>query len=416
MLRHYLGLFRQQPGFLAFGLITACLSSFGQTFYIGLFSGEIRADFDLGHGEFGLLYSLATLGSGFALLWCGRLVDWLDLRTITGLTVAGLGLACIGMAFVAHPVALVAVLFSLRLLGQGMMGHIAITAMGRYFIQARGRAVSVAASGYPLGEAIFPALAVAMIAGLGWRATWATAGTALLVVGLPLLLALLRGHNRRQRLWRLRRHREFRAATARGDREWRVANVLRDARFWLLLPILLSPAFFVTGFFFHQVALATAKGWPLEWLAASFAVFAATQLTGLTLAGYLTDRTSARSLLAFYLLPLASGLAVIWLASQAPWMVIYMALMGLTAGAGGTIVGAIWAELYGTRHLGSIRSVHTAFMVFSTAASPWLLGTLMDAGITIESLAAASVAWLLAVSLLARGLRSLLSDARIAAA
>jgi sugar phosphate permease len=400
MFRSYLSLFRQQPAFLLFGLIAACLSSFGQTFYIGLFSGEIRGDFGLSHGEFGRLYSLATLGSGFAILWCGRLVDRLDLRLITSLTVMALGLAAIAMAVIVHPLWLVGVLFALRLLGQGMMGHIAITAMGRYFAAARGRAVAVAASGFPLGEAIFPILAVTLTAALGWRTAWAVAGVALIVAGLPLLLALLRGHPRRVQLWRLRQQRRARPENRTAVREWRVSEVLTDPRFWLLMPILLSPAFFVTGFFFHQVHLAESKAWPLEWLAASFAVFAATQFSGLVLAGYLTDRTNARSLLAIYLLPLAAGMTVIQLGSDAFWMPIYMALFGLTAGTSATIVGAIWAELYGTQYLGGIRSVYTALMVFSTAGSPWLMGALLDRDVAIEQLAGLSLAWLCGVSLL----------------
>jgi len=409
--RQYLTLFQRQPGFLTFGLLAACLSSFGQTFYIGLFSGEIRADFELGHGDFGLIYSLATLASGFALLWCGRLVDWLDLRKITALTVIALGLACIAMALVVHPLLLIGVLFCLRLFGQGMMGHIAITAMGRYFAEARGRAVSVAASGFPLGEALFPLLAVALMASFGWRSTWAIAGLALLFFGLPLLLALLRGHDRRYRLWKLRQLREFRGSEGRGEQTWQVRDVLRDYRFWLLLPIVLSPAFFVTGFFFHQVELVSSKGWRIEWLAGSFVAFAITQVIGLSLAGYLTDRNSARSLLSLYLMPLAGGLTIVWLGHHPLWLIPYMALMGLTGGASATIVGAIWAELYGTRHLGSIRSVYTAFMVFSTAASPWLMGFLMDRGHGIESLAALSISWLLAVSMLAWWIRGRLSPA-----
>ncbi|MFB6259409.1 MAG: hypothetical protein ABEK42_01630 [Thiohalorhabdaceae bacterium] len=36
--------------FLAFWLAAAALSGFGQTFFISLFGGQIRAGFDLSHG------------------------------------------------------------------------------------------------------------------------------------------------------------------------------------------------------------------------------------------------------------------------------------------------------------------------------------------------------------------------------
>lgn len=252
MIRNYLQLARQQPGFLLFGLLTACLSSFGQTFYIGLFSDDIRTGFNLSHGEYGLFYSLATLASGFTLLWAGRLVDRLDLRWITSLTVLVLALAATGMGLINHALLLIPVFFLLRLAGQGMMGHIAVTAMGRYFAGSRGRAISVAAMGFPLGEAIFPAVAIALMATVGWQITWQFAGMLLGLMGLPLLLLLLRGHGRRHRAWQLRQQRLSRHREGDDGSQWPLHRVLKEAGFWGLMPVVLSPAFFVTGFFFHQ--------------------------------------------------------------------------------------------------------------------------------------------------------------------
>ena len=50
--------------------------------------------------------------------------------------------------------------------------------------------------------------------------------------------------------------------------------------------------------------------------------------------------------------------------------VLYLALGGITTGIGGTVSGALWPELYGTKNLGSIRSFTSAIMIFGTAASP----------------------------------------------
>ena len=47
----------------------------------------------------------------------------------------------------------------------------------------------------------------------------------------------------------------------------------------------------------------------------------------------------------------------------------------------------MWAEVYGTRHLGAIRSMATAIMVFGTAVSPVLFGRLLDLGVSIEAIA-----------------------------
>jgi len=47
---------------LAAGGILTFLSSFGQTFFISIFAGEIRAEFGLSHGEWGGIYSLGKIG------------------------------------------------------------------------------------------------------------------------------------------------------------------------------------------------------------------------------------------------------------------------------------------------------------------------------------------------------------------
>src|SRR5690606_33132814 len=75
--------------------------------------------------------------------------------------------------------------------GQGMLTHVAMTAMGRWFDQKRGRAVSIAALGFPASEAALPLIAVWIIEAFGWRMTWTAAAVALVTVPLPLFLLLL---------------------------------------------------------------------------------------------------------------------------------------------------------------------------------------------------------------------------------
>ena len=65
----YLQLLRTYPHFLGFGVLLCASASFGQTWFISLFGGEIRAAFSLSHGDFGAIYSAATLASGVSLVW-----------------------------------------------------------------------------------------------------------------------------------------------------------------------------------------------------------------------------------------------------------------------------------------------------------------------------------------------------------
>ena len=387
----YLSFLLANPRFIGFGLFLTFSSSFGQTFFISLFSNELRNDFGLSHGEFGSVYAMATLGSGFFLIWVGRAIDRLDLRLFTGCVVLGLAGASFLLANATSLALLGLAIFGLRLFGQGLLGHIAMVCMARYFRKARGKAVSLATLGYPLGEATLPFAAIAVLGFLGWRASWVVFAAAILLLVLPLALFLLRSAP-----YRNVTEPDSVAANAPGERTApetpepaaSLKDVLRDSRFYLILPAILAPSFITTGMFFHQRHLADVKGWSLELLASAFVVFAISQsLTGL-MAGQAIDRFGARRLLPVFLLPMGMAMLLLSFSDAAASAQFYMLAVGATAGAGSALFGALWAELYGVRHLGAIRSFVTSLMVFSTALSPPFMGLMLDAGIAFESLTA----------------------------
>ncbi len=387
---NYLRFLAAHPRFLGFGFALAFFSSFGQTFFISLFGEEIRGTFDLSHGDFGLGYSIATLASGLTIIWLGRKLDTVDLRLFSAALCAGLVVACFGMAFAPVVAALVVAIFLLRLTGQGLLSHTAMTSMARYFDKGRGTAISVAGLGFPAGEAVLPILAVVVMEHIGWRETWMAIAAGLFVIVIPLVLWLLRGHGKRHRTHLERLENE--TATGSGEpgslgRQWTRAEVLRDPRFHLLLPGVMAPGFIVTGLFFHQVHLVDTKGWSLTWFAACFAAFAGAQLPSGLLAGPLVDRLGATRLLPGFLLPLAAGLAVLAMSRHMIVAPAFMVLGGITLGLGGPIVGSMWAEVYGVRHLGAIRAMVTAILVFGTAGSPVTMGWLIDAGVSMETIA-----------------------------
>ena len=70
-----------------------------------------------------------------------------------------------------------------------------------------------------------------------------------------------------------------------------------------------------------------------------------------------------------------------------------MIFLGLASGGQSTAVNALWAELYGTEHLGAIRSLAMAFSVFGSALSPIVFGAVFDRGVPVEGLAAAAACY-----------------------
>ncbi|MBF0247520.1 MAG: MFS transporter, partial [Alphaproteobacteria bacterium] len=251
--------------FLAFGLMCTLASNFGQTFFIALFGDQFRAEFALSHGDFGAVYGLATLASAAVILWAGKLVDRVDLRLFAGAVFLGLA-ASAGLLTVANHVALMGVAFvGLRLFGQGLLRHTAVVSQARYFEAARGRAMSVVGLGYPIAEATFPALVVLVLAAHSWRDAWGGIALYVLVLHLPVAMWMLRGHGERHAELE-RRLKDAEAKSGKVEEPLTQRRILADWRFQLIVPAALMPPFMMTGLFFHQLAIAGAKGWDIALL------------------------------------------------------------------------------------------------------------------------------------------------------
>lgn len=380
---------------IAFGVFMCFCSNVGQTFFISLFSGQIRTAFALSHGEFGSIYSLGTLGSAATLIWLGRLIDRVPLVTFASAILAALAAVCFFMGAVWGAGALVVAVFGLRLFGQGLASHTAITTMGRYFEAQRGRVISIATLGQLAGQAVFPPLVVAAFAVVSWRMVWVGAGILWLAL-VPLVFVLLRGHGARERAFRASR-----AAIIGGGRDRALGEALRDPGLWLRVPALLAPAFITTGFIFHQVYVAETKGWPLTLMAASFTMYAAASVIVLIVSGPIVDRISARRLVPVYLLPLALGAVALVVGDAPAFAPVFLGLLGASTGISAIVSGALWAELYGVTHLGAIRAFGHAVMVFSSGLAPAAMGLLFDWGYSVESIAVGSAIYCVAASAVA---------------
>lgn len=380
----YLSFAWKNRRFLSFGLLLTFFSCFGQSYYIAVFNKDIRAAFSLSHGEFGLAYAVATVSSAVCLIWTGRMIDKTRLKTFALCVCGGLVASCVLMA--AAPVfgALLLALFALRLTGQGLMVHTSVTSIGRHFTAERGRAVSIISMGGPSGQAVMALVAVALTAWLNWRQVWLVMAAFSALVLIPAVAWLLAAHEDAH-LARKTRTQEASASGTHGV--WGRREVLKDLRFYLMMPVLLAPSFIATGFFFHMGHLVDVKGWSLAFFTGAYTLYTAFSITLTLLAGPIVDRVGAVRLIPWHLAPLCLGLVALVSSDHWSAAILYMGLTGITVGMRITIGGAVWAEIYGVENIGAIRSLATAFMVVSTALSPVVFGWLIDYGVSVESLA-----------------------------
>jgi len=382
---------------LGFGFLLAFCSSFGQTFYIGLFSGEIRGAFGLTNSTFGGLYSAATLCSALLLPTAGGLIDRVALRPYSIAICAGLAVGALIMAGASGPAMLFGALLVLRLCGQGLMSHTALTTMVRAFRHGRGRALSIASLGFASGEAAFPAAAVAALAWADWRMVWVAGGAVLILCVIPSVWWILAGGHAAGG--------EIDAgAPAPTDRQWDRRAVRADPSFYLLLLVLLAPSFFITGFFFHQAAVAAEKGWSLKSVAAAFSVYALTKIAVSLGAGAGVDRFGALRCAILVTPTLALAYVVLGVGEAEVTVFAYMMLTAAAHGISVPVSSALWVEVYGVTHAGAIRSMVAAFGVFASALSPVAMGLLIDLHVGAGTIAFGSAAYCAAAAVLMWGL------------
>jgi len=369
-----------------FALAAALCSSVGQTFFIGLFGADFRAEFGLSQSALGAMYGTATLCSGLLMFWLGSIADHWPMRRAILLTMLGLAAGALLVGSGTTLAVLMIGLFLIRLCGQGLAGHLAVVAAGRYAVRRRGRAMAMVTYGFIIGEALYPMLVAAAMGWLGWRGIWLVAAVLMLVVAMPVLTLLASP---------LAHPAESGRSSGDGSEPqlMRRVTLFRHGGFLRVLAVVLVPPIVVTAVFLHQGTLAERLGWALSDVASGFVLFAAIQGVFAFAGGRLIDRFSARALLRFSLLPAGLGLLSLSLVSPQLALWLMFAGVGMTAGLNGVISGAVWVELFGTAQLGMIRGVYAALMVVSTAIGPVVLGLLFDWQVSLLTMALGYLAY-----------------------
>jgi MFS family permease len=389
-----LGFLSENRRWLGTGLLLAFGACLGHTWFIALFAGEIRAEFGLSDGQWGLIYTAATLSSAALLFGRGGWADTVALSRLAPIIAVAFAGAAVLMALGQTIWTLGIAVFLLRFCGQGMFSHIQQTAMARWFVATRGRAMAIANLGYTTGQILLPLPAVLLMGWIGWRASWLVVAAILLVVILPLLI------------WLLKQDRAPRGSTGGamgapglGNRHWRRDEALRHWLFWALVPLMLTPGYVGTVVFFHQVHIAEIKGWSLVAMAPAYPAWALCEVAAAFAAGWFADRFSPARLLPVAALPMALGIGLIgWGATPVAW-IIGIGLIGVTQGLTNTVWGTLLPATYGTDHIGAVRAVASAVLVVSTALGPGMGGVIIDLGIPVPDQAGVMAAWCLGLSL-----------------
>lgn len=369
--------YKQNFQWLFAGALLTFSSAFGQTYFISLFAGEIREEFGLTHGGWGTVYMVGTLCSAFAMVFAGSLMDNFRARALGAVVLACIAVTAVLMSVNTSLIGLVGIIFLLRFFGQGMLAHVPKVAMARWFQATRGRALAFTAMGFTIGEAILPLLFVTITAIIGWRSTWLVIAV-FAVLFIPFILLLLKTERTPKSSI------EENATPGMMSKHWTRKEAIRHPLFWLVLPTWFAIPAFGTAFFFHQVHFTEVKGWELIDFVSLLPIYAGVSLITLIMSGFIIDRFKSDFLVPFITLPLAVSFFIFSFADTLFIAAVAFVFFAIMLGFSNTVSSTFWAEFYGTKHLGSIKSFAASVMVFASAIGPWLTGLLIDQGITLD--------------------------------
>ena len=380
---------------IIFGFIFTFFSSFGQSFFLGLFNSSIREALSITHGQFGSIYASATLLSSFFLIWVGKKIDDINIFRFAFYVVLLLAFSCFFFSKVSSVVFLFIAIFLMRFSGQGLMSHTATTTISRYFTKSRGKALSVGWFGLSTAEFILPVLIVYLLTITPWQNIWVSIAI-LIIVFLPLVsFALVKNLNfdSREKI----NDNEF---LKKEIKNWTRVEVLKDYRFYIICLNMLAMPWIATGVFVYQSYITESKEWGEFVIAQSFMIYSILSVITLLGSGFLIDKFTSRRLLIFMNLPLLISALVLFYFSIEISAFVFLGLIGISNGLANVLGSSTWAEIYGVKHIGSIKALTTALMVFSTAFGTALFGILIDKGFSIEQIALISFIYIL-VSLIA---------------
>ena len=373
-----------------FGFIFTFFSSFGQSFFLGLFNSSMRETLSISHGQFGSIYASATLLSSFVLVWVGKKIDDMNISKFALYVVILLSISSFLFSKISSITFLFFAIFLMRLSGQGLMSHSASTTVSRYFEKSRGKALSTSWLGLSSAEFIMPLTIVFLLTFIEWRTLWISISLLIILV-LPVIIFL----TVRDVKLDTRENFSLNNKLIKKIKQWKRIEVLKDYRFYIITINMLAMPSIATGTFVYQSFITSSKGWGPYIIAQSFMVYSILSLITLFISGFLIDKFSSRRLLIFMNIPLIFSVFVLYNYSDPISSFIFLGLIGISNGFANVLGTSTWAEIYGVKYIGSIKALTTSLMVFSTAFGTALFGLLIDKGFSIEQIALFSGSYIL---------------------
>ena len=387
---------------IIFGFIFTFFSSFGQSFFLGLFNAPIRNELGITHGQFGNIYAMATIFSSVLLIWVGKKIDEYQIFYYSFFVIILLFLSSLFFSFINSIFLLAIGIFLMRFSGQGLMSHTSTTTISRFFEKSRGKALSTIWFGLSSAEFILPVFVTYFFVIYSWRTVWQ--GIAIIIIlFLPIVI-----FNTIRSVKLESREKDQNPKINLKIKSWRRVEVIKDFRFYIVSLNMLAMPWVATGVFVYQSFITESKMWSIYTIPKAFMVYSITSIVTLFFSGFLVDKFTSRKLIPLMNIPLLFAMLVLFYYEQEISAFIFLGLIGVSNGLANVLGSSTWAEIYGVKYIGSIKALTTALMVFSTAFGTAVFGVLIDSGYDIKNIALIAGIYIIASLALLVSIRSTL--------
>jgi len=342
---------------------------------LGVFSMSLESEFGWDRSEIALGISLGSLVSAGVAPVSGMIVDRRGARWVIGVAASVIALCALLLSRVEVLWQFV-LLFTLgRAFATGAMHPASFVAVANWFIRRRPFVGGIVSMAPRLGAAILPLLATFVMAITGsWRSGWISLALVAVLAGIPALLLMDRRPEDRGLLPDGDPVPAPGSTGANEETSFTLAQAIRTRAYWLVGTGITLMVFVGPSINFHQLPHLMDRGLPPTQAAMVVTASAVIGALGGVLGGMIAVRITMRWTAVCSLLGMSGGLLLLLAASDLFTALLFATLYGASFGAQLAINQLVYAEYFGRRSMGVIRSSFQPAQLTMSAAGPYVVG------------------------------------------
>jgi MFS family permease len=372
---------------VAVAFVAQFVSVGSQNYVIGSFLKPMTTDLGWTRADFQLSRTVAQFVTAFIGFFIGAYVDRNGGRRLMLIGIAVLGVAMFATSWVQNEWQWLLLNGIALTAGASLAGNFVVNVtLSKWFVTQRGRMVGLASMGVSSAGVFLTPAATVLVDGVGWRMAWRILAVAAVVIMIPVSLMMRRAPEDYGLHPDGRSDAEVamgagRAAAADFASSLTRNEAIRTRSFYLIVfgfgfGVLSSPVMLA-----QTIPYMTDAGYSRNMASLMITLTSIPALVTKPLWGYLGERMAPSKLIAIGFLTSAIALVIIVFAVKAHTnSMVYTGFFLLGFGWGGLIPlqEVVWADYFGRRYLGAVRSAGLPLSLLISASAPFLTTIYFD--------------------------------------